>query len=75
MKLPVATLLVLPALTSAFIASQPPRASFVTEFRAASTFEEDLELTRDVIAKFMDAKEGKPEKKEEPAAASSDEEK
>ena len=66
MKLSIATLFLLPAFASAFIAS-PPRAFVSTEMRAAATFEEDLELTREVIAKFMDGKDDEPAKEEEPA--------
>ena len=70
MKLSIATLFLLPAFASAFIANQP-RAFVSTEMRAAATFEEDLELTREVIAKFMDGKEDEPAK-EEPAKKKKD---
>lgn len=64
MKLSIATLLILPALTAAFMPAQPR--AFRTSLEAApKTKEEDLELTRKVIATFFgDA----PEEEEEPAA-------
>ena len=54
MKLSVATLLVLPALTAAFAPSNP-RAAFATSLsaKAAKSKEEDLEMTRKVIAEFV----------------------
>ncbi len=64
------SLLLLPALVSAFApASRLQAIVGSTSLNGASTYEEDLELTRQVIAKFMDSKgDEKPaEKKEEPA--------
>ena len=56
MKLSIAILVALPALTAAFAPSQP-RVSFVTaavlNAKAANSHEEDLELTRKVIADFV----------------------
>jgi hypothetical protein len=71
MKFSLASLLLLPAMVSAFApASQRQTFVSVSSLNGAATFEEDLELTRQVIAKHMDGKGGedKPaEKKEEPA--------
>jgi hypothetical protein len=56
MKLSTAILVALPALTAAFSPAQP-RVSFVTasalNAKAAKSKEEDLELTRKVIADFV----------------------
>lgn len=56
MKLSTAILVALPALTAAFAPAQP-RASFVAasvlNAKAAKSREEDLELTRKVIADFV----------------------
>lgn len=73
MKLSIATILLLPAFASAFIVSQPH--AFGTQLKAAATFEEDLEKTREVIAKFMD-KSSKDEApaEEEPAKKKNQEE-
>lgn len=70
MKVSLACLLLLPAVVSAFAPASLRQASAsVSSLNGAATFEEDLELTRQVIAKFMDGKgDDKPaEKKEEPA--------
>lgn len=77
MKLSVVALLALPALTAAFAPAQS-RVAFMTSLNAgtaAASKEADLELTRKVIAKFMDgdssesapdpAPEAAPAKKEE----------
>ena len=71
MKLSIVTLLALPALAAAFIPAQPR--AFVTSL--GITKEEDLELTRKVIAGFMDedAPEPAEEKKEAPAKDEKDE--
>jgi hypothetical protein len=56
MKFSVAALLALPALTAAFAPAQP-RVAFMTSLNAAvaaTSKEDDLELTRKVIAKHMD---------------------
>jgi hypothetical protein len=56
MKFSVAALLALPALTAAFAPAQS-RVAFMTSLNAAaaaSSKEEDLELTRKVIEKFRD---------------------
>ena len=65
MKFSIATLLLLPALSAAFApaAVQPRR---VSALNGAKTFEEDLELTREVIAKFMDSQGEEPAPKAEP---------
>ena len=68
----LAAFLVLPALTAAFAPSQP-RVAFTTSLaaKAAKSKEEDLELTRKVIAEFVGissspapAPAGAPEKAE-----------
>ena len=77
MKFSVVALLALPALTAAFAPAQP-RVAFMTSMNAAAAAaskEEDLELTRKVIAQFRDGDsseeaaaptpEPAPEKKEE----------
>jgi hypothetical protein len=74
MKFSIATLLVLPALAAAFVPAHPR--AFITSLEISK--EEDLELTRQVIAKFMDPEEA-PAKApapapEEPKAAVSEEE-
>jgi len=63
MKLSVATLLLLPALSAAFAPAQPR--AFATSLDAAKSKEEDLEMTRQVIASFMDGDDPTPEAKEE----------
>jgi hypothetical protein len=75
MKLSLATLLLLPSLAAAFAPAQP-RTSLATFLNGAKTFEEDLELTREVIAKFIDSKgDAAPvEKEEEPKKAEKKEE-
>jgi hypothetical protein len=68
MKLSVAALLLLPAVSAAFAPSQPR--AFSTSLDAAKSKEEDLEMTRQVIASFYGdapAEEEKEEKKEKPA--------
>ena len=53
MKLSIATLFIIPALAAAFIPIQPQ--AFITSLnaaKAAKSKEEDLELTRQVIARF-----------------------
>lgn len=69
MKLSVATLLIIPAMAAAFIPVQPRAfvATSLSAAKAAKSKEEDLELTRQVIAKFMgdDVEEEKPAKEEE----------
>lgn len=65
MKLSIATLLFLPATVTAFMPTQP-RTFISTSLSAAKTKEEDIELTRKVIASFMDdAEESQPAKAEE----------
>jgi len=77
MKLSIAALLMLPAMAAAFIPVQP-RAFVPTSLnaaKAAKSKEEDLELTRQVIAKFMgDDVEEEPAKEEEESAESPKEE-
>ena len=66
MKLSIVTVLLLPALSSAFSPAQPR--AFNTALDAAKSYEEDLEMTRQVIAQFNGDKveeEKKEEKKEE----------
>jgi hypothetical protein len=59
MKFSLATLLLLPAMASAFVPSAQSRVAS-TSINAAKTFEEDLELTREVISKFMESQGEKP---------------
>jgi hypothetical protein len=71
MKCSVATLLLLPAMASAFAPAQTVSVMSSSAMSAAKTFEEDLELTREVISKFMESQGEKPveppaPKKEEP---------
>jgi hypothetical protein len=67
MKFSIATLLLLPALSAAFAPVQPRGASaIVSSLNGAKTFEEDLELTREVIAKFMESQGEEPTQKTEP---------
>jgi hypothetical protein len=64
MKFSLAILIAMPALAAAFVPAQPRAfGSSLNAGGAAATKEEDIELTRAVIAKFMDGG------KEEPAAA------
>jgi hypothetical protein len=63
MKLSVAALLLLPALSAAFAPAQPR--AFATSLDAAKSKEEDLEMTRQVIAGFMDGEDAPEEKAEE----------
>ena len=58
MKVTFAALLAIPALAAAFTAVSQPRVAFMTKLEAARSKEEDLELTRQVIASFMDGKGG-----------------
>ncbi len=72
MKLSITVLLVLPAMATAFIPVQP-RAFVTTTLnaaKAAKSKEEDIELTRQVIAKFMgdDVEEEQPVMEEEDSA-------
>jgi hypothetical protein len=72
MKTSLVTMLFLPAVALAFAPKSQPRAGVTTWplKGGASTYEEDLELTRQVIAKFMDGQgDDKPAVpvKEEPA--------
>lgn len=81
MKLSIAAtaFVLLPALASAFVTtsnqsrSTPTSRAFVPAARLqakkAASFEEDLEMTRDVIAKFMDSKDGVTSASAEEAAA------
>jgi predicted RNase H-like HicB family nuclease len=55
MKFSVATLLLLPAMASAFAPSQRVVVSSSSALSAAKTFEEDLQMTREVITKFMES--------------------
>ena len=76
MKFSVAALLMMPAMAAAFVPVQP-RAFVATPLsaKAAKSTEEDLELTRKVIAGFMgDEPEPVEETKEEPVAAAAEEE-
>lgn len=77
MKLSIATLLMIPAMAAAFIPVQP-RAFVSTSLnaaKAAKSKEEDIELTRLVIAKFMgDDIEEEPAKEEEVPTESPQEE-
>jgi hypothetical protein len=73
MKLSVITLLALPAMAAAFVPAQP-RAFFSS---LAVTKEEDLELTRQVIADHIDISGGEapaPAAEEAPAPAPVEEE-
>ncbi|KAL3938690.1 MAG: hypothetical protein SGBAC_006445 [Bacillariaceae sp.] len=66
MKLSIIAVMFLPALSAAFSPSQPR--AFNTALEGAKTFEEDLEMTRAVIASFNGDKapeEKKEEKKKE----------
>eukprot|EP00526_Cylindrotheca_closterium_P025135 CAMPEP_0113640852 /NCGR_PEP_ID=MMETSP0017_2-20120614/21441_1 /TAXON_ID=2856 /ORGANISM="Cylindrotheca closterium" /LENGTH=70 /DNA_ID=CAMNT_0000552155 /DNA_START=53 /DNA_END=265 /DNA_ORIENTATION=+ /assembly_acc=CAM_ASM_000147 len=65
MKLSIIAVMLLPALSAAFSPSQPR--AFNTALEGAKSYEEDLEMTRQVIATFNDepAEEKKEEKKEE----------
>jgi hypothetical protein len=78
MKFSLATVLFLPALSVAFAPVQQPRVvASSTSLNGAKTFEEDLELTREVIAKFMESQgetSSKPAEKKEEAAAPAEEE-
>ena len=73
----LAQILLLASSASAFTVVRPTKGvSVVTTLqatKAAKDHEEDLALTREVIAKFMDGddttKEEAPKKKEEPVAA------
>jgi hypothetical protein len=66
MKLSVAALLMLPAMAAAFVPAQPRAfGSSSLSAKAAKSKEEDLELTKKVIAKFMGDEEDPPKKKEE----------
>ena len=64
MKLSVAALLLLPALTAAFAPAHSRSVS--TSLDAAKSKEEDLEMTRQVIASFFDG-DSEDSKKEEDA--------
>ena len=72
MKLSLVALVLLP-MASAFAPAAQSRVAS-TSMNAAKSFEEDLEMTREVIGKFMESKGEKPvstpppkkEKKEEP---------
>lgn len=69
MKFSLATLFLFPSVVCAFAPASPARTFISTSpLNGAATYEEDLELTRQVIAKFLDGKgDEKPaEKKEEP---------
>ena len=70
MKLSTALLLVIPACTAAFAPAQYQNRAFLTTMgaKAAKSKEEDLELTRKVIARRFGGpahEEKKPEKKAE----------
>lgn len=72
MKLSVAALLLLPALTAAFAPAHSRSVS--TSLEAAKTKEEDLEMTRQVIASFFDGDSEDSKKEEEkPAEEKKDE--
>ena len=77
MKFSIATLLLMPAMAAAFIHTQP-RAFVPSTLSAAKSKEEDLELTRKVIASFVsdEEEEPKPAKEEEaePVTAGAEEE-
>jgi hypothetical protein len=60
MKLTFAALFLLPTTASAFIPAQSARFTTSSSLKAAKTFEEDLELTREVISKFMESRGEKP---------------
>ena len=66
MKLSVATLLILPAFAVAF-APAHPQAAFATSLsaKAAKSKEEDLEMTRKVIADFVGISSAPAPKKED----------
>ena len=72
MKLSVAALLLLPALSAAFAPAQSR--SFATSLNAAAakSKEEDLEMTRQVIARFFDG-DSEDAKEEEPESEEKDE--
>eukprot|EP00534_Pseudo-nitzschia_fraudulenta_P000399 CAMPEP_0201124000 /NCGR_PEP_ID=MMETSP0850-20130426/9844_1 /ASSEMBLY_ACC=CAM_ASM_000622 /TAXON_ID=183588 /ORGANISM="Pseudo-nitzschia fraudulenta, Strain WWA7" /LENGTH=75 /DNA_ID=CAMNT_0047391149 /DNA_START=100 /DNA_END=327 /DNA_ORIENTATION=+ len=75
MKFSASIAFILPALVSSFAPTL--RVNHVTSsLSAASTFEEDLEKTRAVIASFMDGLDGSEpaEVEEEPAAETESEE-
>jgi hypothetical protein len=63
MKFSVAALLLLPALSAAFAPAQGR--AFATSLDAAKSKEEDLEMTKQVIASFMDSEREPEEKAEE----------
>eukprot|EP00980_Cylindrotheca_fusiformis_P024449 scaffold11926_cov126-Cylindrotheca_fusiformis.AAC.2 len=63
MKLSVSILLLIPALSAAFAPAQPR--PFSSSLDAARSKEEDLEMTRQVIASFMDGDDAPKEKEEE----------
>lgn len=67
MKLSLAVLLAIPAVVTAFVPVQPRAFGTSLNAAAAKSKEEDLELTRQVIAKFMDGDDA-PAPAEAPAA-------
>ena len=71
MKFSVAALFLLPAFASAFVSTQPRAFVSSLSATAAATKEEDLELTRKVIAQFND---GAPAEEEPVAEPEVDEE-
>ena len=70
MKFPVLALL-LASTASAFVVAPSARATVSLQATAAKSKEEDLELTREVIARF--AAGGAPEEKEEPKEEAAEE--
>ena len=76
MKLSVTTLLMLPAMAAAFVPTQSAAFGVSTlsalnakATKPAKSKEEDIELTRKVIASFMGDDEPEPAKKEEESVA------
>jgi hypothetical protein len=75
MKFSVAVLIAMPALAAAFVPAQPRAFGMSLNAAPAGTKEEDLELTRKVILKFMDGDAPAEKPAAAPAAAPATEEK
>ncbi|KAG7346549.1 hypothetical protein IV203_005617 [Nitzschia inconspicua] len=60
MKFSFAAVLIFPGMVSAFAPAQTVGVVSSSSISAAKTFEEDLEMTREVISKFMESQGEKP---------------